>query len=305
LIADSPATVSGGDGPEAVAISPDGDYVYVANFGRTTVGNTVSELAAGANGTLSAVGSVTVGDYPYWIAVSPDPGPSASFTSQLGNTGSASTFTSTATSADYPVASESWNFGDGASATGASVTHTYTPAGTYTVTLTVTDSAGCALGYPFFSGEPGPFTGNGTTCSPDSHAVSTQSVTVATPPPPPPPPPPPATFTLVSVERGAHGGVLVTLDPSAAGSFDVLATHSTGKLEHSTLLRPGASRGVFGSILAPVAAAGDVTLTIKPTKFARRLLADRYLHHHPKIQISVRYTPTAGYPVFKRASLRW
>ena len=59
------ATVSVGDGPRGVAVSPDGDTVYVANGSS----NTVSVINASTN---SVTDTVSVGDAPYGVAVSPD-----------------------------------------------------------------------------------------------------------------------------------------------------------------------------------------------------------------------------------------
>jgi YVTN family beta-propeller protein len=55
-----------GNGPQGVAVTPDGSKVYVANFGD----NTVSVIATATN---MVVGSpITVGNNPRGVAVTPD-----------------------------------------------------------------------------------------------------------------------------------------------------------------------------------------------------------------------------------------
>lgn len=64
------ATVGSGNQPDAIAISPDGRHVYVANGGD----NTVSQYTVGSGGELSPMTRPTVaaGTNPTGIAVSPD-----------------------------------------------------------------------------------------------------------------------------------------------------------------------------------------------------------------------------------------
>ncbi len=64
-------------GPMGIAISPDGNYLYVANFGSGT-GTTVTAFSIGAGGALSyingtlAKSSFTAGTGPLEIAISPN-----------------------------------------------------------------------------------------------------------------------------------------------------------------------------------------------------------------------------------------
>ena len=66
-------TVAGGNGPNFMAVSPDGKSVYVTNFFTDGAGG-VSEYDVGAGGELSpkATATVAAGNGPYGIAVSPD-----------------------------------------------------------------------------------------------------------------------------------------------------------------------------------------------------------------------------------------
>ena len=70
LTAKSPATVAAGNGPEGLAISPDGKTVYVTSIDD----NTVSQYDVGAGGALTPKTPATVaaGDSPFQVAVSPD-----------------------------------------------------------------------------------------------------------------------------------------------------------------------------------------------------------------------------------------
>src|SRR5206468_12962229 len=73
----APPTVAAHDGPAAIAISPDGKNVYVANGGRDFVGDSddlVSQYDVGPGGRLSPKDPPTVaaGYDPLGIAMSPD-----------------------------------------------------------------------------------------------------------------------------------------------------------------------------------------------------------------------------------------
>jgi YVTN family beta-propeller protein len=66
------ATITVGNGPYGVSVSPDGSKVYVANSGyngTSTAGSTVSVINASTN-TVSA--TITVGIIPRGVAISPD-----------------------------------------------------------------------------------------------------------------------------------------------------------------------------------------------------------------------------------------
>jgi 6-phosphogluconolactonase (cycloisomerase 2 family) len=81
LTAKSTPTVTAGSLPVAVAVSPDGGSVYVANLGGG-----VSQYDVGAGGALTAKSTptVTAGDGPEGVAVSPNGG-SVYVTNQFSN----------------------------------------------------------------------------------------------------------------------------------------------------------------------------------------------------------------------------
>jgi DNA-binding beta-propeller fold protein YncE len=66
----SPSTVAAGSNSEALAVSPKGDSLYVANASS----DNVSQYDVGAGGALSPKSPATVaaGDGPFGVAVSPD-----------------------------------------------------------------------------------------------------------------------------------------------------------------------------------------------------------------------------------------
>jgi DNA-binding beta-propeller fold protein YncE len=72
LTPDPTASVEAGYGSFAIAVSPDGNYVYVAND-RTSGSRGVSQFTIGADGMLSAdhVAAVSAGELPLAIAVAP------------------------------------------------------------------------------------------------------------------------------------------------------------------------------------------------------------------------------------------
>jgi YVTN family beta-propeller protein len=66
----NPPTVAAGEQPAEVAVSPDGQTVYVTN----SASDTVSQFGVGGNGTLSPRRTVGAGDGPVGLAISPDGG---------------------------------------------------------------------------------------------------------------------------------------------------------------------------------------------------------------------------------------
>jgi DNA-binding beta-propeller fold protein YncE len=288
LTADPTPLVADPNEPEAIAVSPNGQYVYVSNYAT----GTLSEFTIGAGGELTPVGTaVASGPGPYWIAIAPDPGPAASFTTQAGPASTPTTFTSTSTDADEPIVSESWNFGDGSSATGATVSHTYASPGSYTVTLTVADDA-CPNPFPFFSGQAGPFTGTGSACSPDTQTTSTQTVQIGA-------------FSILAVKRGVRDSIDVTLAVPEAGTVEAIATHETGSLRNATRLVPGAHRSSYGYATEAVTTPATVTLALKPTAFARRLLSDHWLDGRRRLAVAATFTTPGGVTVLSRATYGW
>ena len=133
-------TVSVGDWPNGVAVTPDGKYVYVTNG----YSNDVSVIDAATN-TVTA--SVPVGDCPVAFGqfigtpsvqpVLPIATFSASPTSGKVPLTVAFTDKSTGTPTKWK-----WTFGDGKTSTEKNPKHEYLQEGNYKVTLTVTNAAG-------------------------------------------------------------------------------------------------------------------------------------------------------------------
>jgi YVTN family beta-propeller protein len=76
------ATVTVGNAPYGVAVTPDGSYVYVTNAGFLGSGTTVSVINTATN-TVTA--TVTVGNDPMGVAVTPD-GSKVYVTNEISNT---------------------------------------------------------------------------------------------------------------------------------------------------------------------------------------------------------------------------
>ncbi len=171
--------------PRGVAITPDGKYAYVVDESSNEV--TPIDLA-----TDTALTPIAVGNEPIAIAITPDPAPTAAFTtSGVSAPGQPVTFDGSGSAGssyvdagiarpDRPastagIASYQWNFGDGTSATTTTptTTHTYASPGNYSPTLTVTDTAGCSSAQTW--------TGHTASCAGGSGAaVSHQIVLTAT-----------------------------------------------------------------------------------------------------------------------------
>jgi DNA-binding beta-propeller fold protein YncE len=281
---------------QGVAVSPDGGYVYVANYTYNDLAaGTVSQFAVGLGGwpTLeNDVGNpaVAAGTNPYSIAVAPDAGPTAAFTAHAGPAGAPSQFTGT--SAEV-VASEQWSFGDGTTGSGASVSHVYVDPGVYTVTLTDTDGDGCSTGTPFFPGEAGPWTGIGSACALDSGATVSQPVTItaaATTVPTPSPGSPKQPGPTLPVPHVSHvvvhaTSVSVSVTLTCASSTTVcageLALTATEQLKGGTIVGEAAAadRGkktdrvvTVGSEHYRIAHGSHKSLAIKLNALGKRLI---------------------------------
>lgn len=175
----SNCSTGAGSDPTAAAMSPDGRFLYVTDYGTSQL----SVFAVAASGTLSPVscsssdcGPVddTENTYGQSVVVAPDQAPTASFTATAASAGQPSTFNGSAStaSAGQTVATYLWSFGDGThtTSTTATVKHTYAKAGTYKATLTVTDNAGCSTELIF--------TGQTAYCNGSDAARTTRTVTV-------------------------------------------------------------------------------------------------------------------------------
>jgi DNA-binding beta-propeller fold protein YncE len=179
----SPFT-AGGDHAKGAAVSPDGRHLFVSNTGEFEwepgdgpTNSTVSVLSIASDGSLSALpGSPFATGYaPAELTVSPDQGPTATFSSTAEPSGDPTAFDATASSdPDFAPADYRWDFGDGQSETtsSATTTHTYAAAGAYTATLTVTDEAGCSTVQTF--------TGQTVSCNGSAKAETSRQVTVPT-----------------------------------------------------------------------------------------------------------------------------
>jgi YVTN family beta-propeller protein len=158
--------ISVGSQPEGVTVAPNGQTVYVANYGDGTV--TPIDTATGTAGN-----PISVGSGPDGIAITPDQGPVASFDATPAPAGQATAFDASASTAPgAPISTYKWNFGDGHSATTTvpQTDHVYTAAGSYDVTLTLTDADGTST-KEVFTGQT--LSRNGT-----AGAKTTQSVSI-------------------------------------------------------------------------------------------------------------------------------
>jgi DNA-binding beta-propeller fold protein YncE len=163
----------------AAAVDPSGHYLYVPNFTSNNVG-IYSIASAGALTAIpcSPASNCQTGSGPgnFSIAVGPDRGPTAGFSTSAAPAGSASNFNAAAsTSPDYPIGSYLWSFGDGTSqtASGPTVQHAYAKPGMYTATLLVVDQVGCAQRYVS--------TGQTASCDGTAKAISTQTIVISPP----------------------------------------------------------------------------------------------------------------------------
>ena len=174
LAAPSPA----GSSPEAVAITPDSSRAYAA----ARMSSNVIGFDIGAAGVLTSIAGSPFAapsdpDFDS-IVVSPNQGPSASFTATPGGPGQPTTFSAAASSdSDGTVARYDWDFGDGSVLAdgGPTPSHSYEKGGDFDATVTITDNEGCSTTVVF--------TGQTASCNGSSAATASRRVTVDGTPP--------------------------------------------------------------------------------------------------------------------------
>jgi hypothetical protein len=130
-----------GDGPNAIAVLPNGRTAYVADAND----GTVTPIAIK---TLTAGTPITVGGNPIDIAITPDQAPVAQIHAGDFAPGSPTPFDAFGSSVAYgTITHYTWRFGDGVTVrtTVPTVQHLYTESGSFTATVTETSSAGTAL----------------------------------------------------------------------------------------------------------------------------------------------------------------
>ena len=164
--------------PEAVAITPDSRRAYAA----ARMSSNVFGFDIGAAGALTPIGgspfaAPTDPDFDS-IVVSPNQGPSASFTATPGGAGQPTTFSAAASSdSDGTVARYDWDFGDGVTLAdgGPTPSHIYAKGGNFDATVTVTDNEGCSTAVVF--------TGQTASCNGGPAATASRRVSVDGTPP--------------------------------------------------------------------------------------------------------------------------
>jgi DNA-binding beta-propeller fold protein YncE len=277
LVHDTPTEVTAGTTPTGITVSPDGRYAYVTNSDS----NNISQYAIGPTGLLTANGAAlpaTNGGNPVpnAIAVAPDAGPTAAFTSTPAQAGAASTLTSTSTDADEPITSEIWNFGDGTTGSGSPAAHVYATPGVYTVTLNVNDAAGCANAFPFFSAEAGPFTGQLSACSPGAVTVASETVTI--------PGPGTAGFGAIKIKAPTITGAVACAGISIQTCDGTLTLTTVEHLKGHKLTAITAKKKVkkttrtvtLGSATYSLSGGAQVTLTITLNANGKKLLDKKH-----------------------------
>ncbi|TDE01023.1 beta-propeller fold lactonase family protein [Jiangella asiatica] len=163
--------VDAGQGPVGVTSSPDGRFLYVSNVDS----GELSAFRVEPGGLRQTAGSPvdTGGRRPAFqsLAIRPDQGPAAAFTTVSGGAGHTTRFDATnSADPDGSVARYDWDFGDGTTLTdgGPTPTHVYRAPGVHRVTLTVTDDEGCST-TDVFTGQT--FLCHGTGAASATHAV--------------------------------------------------------------------------------------------------------------------------------------
>ena len=149
--------------PEAVAVSPDGRFMYIGKAGSILV----ASIAADGTPTLLPSTTAWSSGEPERLTFGPTPPPTAALTSRRGPPGAGSRFDATGSTGAVRF---DWDFGDGTTLPdgGPTPVHTYASAGVYDVALTVYDAQGCS--------EKFIYTGQSTTCPGSAGARATASL---------------------------------------------------------------------------------------------------------------------------------
>jgi hypothetical protein len=173
-----------------------------------------------------------------------------------------------------PVASTVWGFDDAATATGASVSHAFAAAGDHAVTVTATDALGNASSATRNVGV-GPRSALGASSTVTPRRPSGSS---------------PSNRFTVTVSKARPGGVIrLVLRAKAAGAYRAVATRRLSRKRTST----------YGRGRATAKRAGRVTLTIRPTRAAKRGLTVRGV----KVVVAVTFKPKGGTSRTKRLTV--
>ena len=167
---------------KSLALTPDGERLYLSSGDAD---DAVFGFNIAPNGSLTAIpGSpFPTGGNDHdleAIAITPNQGPTASFSVDAGFVGQPTTFNGFGSlDPDGNIERYDWSFGDGDTQAngGPSVTHTYIAAGSYTATLTVTDDEGCS--------NDRIFTGKATLCNAAGAGTTSRQVVVQVAPPDP------------------------------------------------------------------------------------------------------------------------
>ncbi|HEX4753032.1 MAG TPA: PKD domain-containing protein [Solirubrobacterales bacterium] len=246
-----------GASPEEVAISPNGETVYVTEFSPPQIQRIDVESGAVVGSPIGLPGVE-----PGGIAITPDQSPTAVFTPPSVTATFPATFDgSPSTDPDGGlISSYDWSFGDGATATGPSVSHTYGLPGTYNAKLSVVDDEGC--------GEAEVFTGRTAYCSGNPGASVQHQVTVASAP------------VVCSAKFGVRR---------------LLHNRKNGTVRLQVKLRSAGFLLLFGkkvhAVTRKVKKAGPMWLTVH----ARVELNKRLKRtHHARVRTRITFTPNAG-----------
>ncbi len=165
-----------GQAPAWLAMAPGGDRLYGSNVPPAASASGYSIAASGELIGLAGNPFAAGVDSPQGqsIAITPNQGPTATFTANPLPAGFPSVFDAIGSSdSDGSVTGFAWDFGDGTTLVNGnpSPSHTYAAPGTYNVTLTVNDNEGCSTTFIF--------TGQTAYCNGGGQATSSQQVVIS------------------------------------------------------------------------------------------------------------------------------